>query len=382
MTSLTTKLIKGWILINKKIAIVTDSTDIYSQTFIRRHINKLNGGNTAVILTKKKASLIEKPTFVYQPNNKIKTLLLRIKRLDFSSENELLNEDLIKFIKTNNIGYALGEFGYIGIKIYKPLTKLNIPFYCYFRGADASLRLNNNQYVINLKKMMSEIQGIISVSQSLIDNLKKYGIEHPNTHVIPSGVDTNAFKPSVKDKNLFLAVGRFIAKKAPDITISSFARVLKKFPYARLEMIGDGELLADCMQLSKDLGISENIIFHGNKNHDFVKSRLEKASIFLQHSIKATSGDQEGMPTAIQEAMSSGCVVISTNHAGIPEHIENNINGLIVDERDLNAYTEAIISVLENDTLRKKMASKAIQYANKHFNYKTNYLQLEKIILE
>jgi colanic acid/amylovoran biosynthesis glycosyltransferase len=56
------------------------------------------------------------------------------------------------------------------------------------------------------------------------------------------------------------------------------------------------------------------------------------------------------MPTTTQEAMSSGRVVISTNHTGIPEHIENNINGLIVDERDLNAYTEAIISVQENDT--------------------------------
>jgi hypothetical protein len=44
--------------------------------------------------------------------------------------------------------------------------------YCYFRGEDASLRLNNSQYVINLNKMMSEIQGIISVSQSLIENLR------------------------------------------------------------------------------------------------------------------------------------------------------------------------------------------------------------------
>lgn len=373
-------------MIEKKIAIAVENPEIYSQTFVLRHINELAGGRTAVIIIKlKKLVKINKPIFVYHKTNSffIKTLRMLSSLLKLKSFNEKkrLDEELKKFIKKENVCCVLAEFGYVGVRIYDAVLQNNIPMFCYFRGADASRKLAEKEYVTKLKTMMPRIHGIFAVSQSLVNNLRIVGVEHPNTHVIPSGVDTKLFIPGSKDPNLILAVGRFTEKKAPHITIQAFAKAYQKHPNIRLEMIGDGELLEMCINLAQDLGISESVTFHGAQNHDFVKTMLSKTSIFLQHSITASNGDTEGMPTAIQEAMSSGCIVISTHHAGIPEHIKNGVNGMIVEEGNLNAYIQALTEVLENNQF-KIIAKNARNHAIKHFDYKTNYARLEKLIFQ
>ena len=369
----------------KKIAIAADNPEVYSQTFILRHINELGDGNTAIILTKRKLLVkTNKPVFIFERSSHISLKVLRfflnLGKLKFRSERKRKSEELKFFIDKYQIGYVLAEFGYIGVIIYDAVIKNKIPMFCYFRGSDASRKLSNQTYVSKLKNMMPQINGIFAVSQSLIDNLKNVGVEHPNTHIIPSGVDTRLFSPGTKDVNLLVTVGRFTEKKAPHITIQAFATVLKTFPNARLEMVGDGELLKNCMELAKTLGITKNVIFHGAMSHLFIRDLLAKASLFIQHSITASNGDTEGMPTAIQEAMSSGCVIVSTKHAGIPEHIENGTNGLLVEEGNINAFTNSIIDMLSNKKLSEGLAKSAREYAIEHLDYKVNYKKLEKII--
>ncbi|MFM8812483.1 MAG: glycosyltransferase, partial [Methylophilaceae bacterium] len=101
-----------------------------------------------------------------------------------------------------------------------------------------------------------------AVSQSLLNNLKDYGIEHPNSFVIPSGVDAKLFKPAqMKDNKLIIAVGRFVEKKSPATTISAFSVISKMHPNVRLEMVGDGELLEECKILAERLGVRNKILF-------------------------------------------------------------------------------------------------------------------------
>jgi glycosyltransferase involved in cell wall biosynthesis len=89
---------------------------------------------------------------------------------------------------------------------------------------------------------MPRLAGVVSVSQSLLDNLAAAGITHDNTEVIPTGVDVAAFAPGATDPHLLLAVGRIVAKKAPLIVLEAFASVAPEFPAHRLEIIGDGDL--------------------------------------------------------------------------------------------------------------------------------------------
>ena len=102
----------------------------------------------------------------------------------------------------------------------------------YFRGFDASKRLRSPRIVKRYRAAMPRLAGLVAVSQSLIDNLAAHGIRHPNSAVIPTGVDTELFRPADKDPHLILAVGRIVAKKAPLVTIDAFAAAAADFPSA------------------------------------------------------------------------------------------------------------------------------------------------------
>jgi len=372
----------------KKIAIAADNPEVYSQTFVLRHINELANGNTALILTKKrKVKSIKKPIFIYQRRfsliDKINKIFNNILKLKIQSDKEHKDENIQIFIDKYQIGAVLAEFGYVGVVLYSSIVNHKIPFYCYFRGSDASRKLKDPNYVSRLKEMMPKINGIFAVSQSLLNNLKDYGIEHPNSFVIPSGVDAKLFKPAqMKDNNLIIAVGRFVEKKSPATTISAFSVISKIHPNVRLEMVGDGELLEECKILAERLGVRNKIIFHGAKNHEFIKDLMGRASFFMQHSITSNNGDTEGMPTAIQEAMSSGCVVVTTYHAGIPEHIQTGLNGMLVNEGDINAYIQALDRVIRDPLMTHSLSVNAREYAIKNFDYKKNYRKITKIILD
>ena len=78
---------------------------------------------------------------------------------------------------------------------------------------------------------MPRLAGVVAVSQFLLDNLAAHGVTHPNTAVIPTGVDTEPLRAAAtKDPHLILAVGRIVAKKAPLVTIDAFAAVAADFP--------------------------------------------------------------------------------------------------------------------------------------------------------
>jgi len=106
---------------------------------------------------------------------------------------------------------------------------------------------------------------------------------------------------------------------------------------------------------------------------------LTNAMFFLQHSITGADGDTEGMPTAIQEAMASGCIVISTRHAGISEAIDEGVSGYLTDERDEEGFTRSIRQAME---LRnpEEMAKRARAAAVKKFDNDVSLVRLETII--
>ena len=93
-------------------------------------------------------------------------------------------------------------------------------------------------------------------------------------------------------------------------------------------------------------GVAAQVTFTGALPHDAVRGHLAVTELFLQHSVTAKDGNTEGLPTAIQEALAAGCVTISTRHAGIPEAIEEGVNGFLVDEWDEDGFSSRIAKVL------------------------------------
>jgi len=343
------------------IAIVCSTVFAVSETFITRHINELAPGRTVVVCFRRdNTEKLTCPTYIgddvfsFMPWYRQELLkawnLLRYSYTRVPSRREA--DRICSFLLKHKVKAILAEYGHLGCMIQPVAEKAGIPFFVYFRGDDASWVLRLWQIRHSYRTLLPRAKGLICVSRFLADNLRKIGLNHSNTHIIPSGVNVAKFTPKMnKDGKMVIAVGRFTEMKAPDQTIRAFASIAARHEGVSLEMIGDGPLLPGCQKLAADLGIADRVIFHGARGHDFVKDRMSAASIFVQHSVTTRRGDTEGLPVAVQEAMASGLAVVSTRHAGIPEAVLEDKTGFLVDEHDVEGMSLFMDKLLSNPAL-------------------------------
>ena len=170
------------------------------------------------------------------------------------------------------------EAGIVGDELRGLGNDLGIPVFTYWRGTDASKMLRSAQRVRSYKLMMPRLAGMFSVSQFLLDNLARHGIRHGNAHVVPSGVDIRRFTPAEKRPGSFLAVGRMVAKKPPQVTLRAFASAAATRD-AHLTFIGDGPLLEECKALAQTLGVGDKGTFTGALPHDAVRQHLQTTEV-------------------------------------------------------------------------------------------------------
>jgi glycosyltransferase involved in cell wall biosynthesis len=147
-------------------------------------------------------------------------------------------------------------------------------------------------------------------------------------------------------------------------------------------MIGDGELFDVSKNLVKSLGLENNIILLGGLERKEIVKHLEKAFLFLQHSIVASNGDSEGTPVGIIEAMAAGLPVVSTRHAGIPDVVIENKTGFLVDEGDINTMAKAIIKLAENRKLLSEFGTNGKVLIEKNFTLEKHINILNDIIIK
>lgn len=371
-------------------AIGTSDYHVSGETFINRHIDLLFGGDTVVLCGRfNGTNPYDKPVFARRARPSGADLLAapvltawnrwrhKTTRLPFGRAKR----DLAAFLRAERVELILAEFGTQALALAPLANELHIPIFSYFRGTDASKALRPARMQAAYRLMMPRLAGVISVSQFLLDNLARAGVHHPNAHVIPSGVDVRRFRPEPKIALRCLAVGRFVEKKAPLTTLRAFAEAAADHPDAHLDFIGDGPLLDPAQALAADLGMTSRVTFHGAQPHDAVRAALSRAQFFLQHSVTAEDGNTEGLPTAIQEAMASGCVTISTRHAGIPEAIDEGATGFLVDEHDADGFARAIRTGFARPDL-DAMAERARHVAENRFDNNALLKKLEATILQ
>ncbi len=269
---------------------------------------------------------------------------------------------IIDFLRRENVDAVLCEFGCIGAEVISSIGNIGIPMFTYYRGYDGTMRIRSARQRRLTARALKKTAGLFFVSQYLKDNLASYGLVHPNSHVIPSGVNTDKFHPVEKKKNKFVAIGRLVDKKRPDITVRSFCEEAKSVPDATLSMLGGGPWQERCQQIIRDRGMEDRVELLGEQSHGNVLKHLQESEFFLQHSVTSPEGDGEGAPTSIQEALACGCVVLSTRHAGIPELVSEGETGFLVDELNETGFRGLI-----GDALSGKIDVGKIGQASRSF---------------
>ena len=334
----------------KKIAFVTANLNAYSETFIRAQIDLLkpdiilHGGR---LPSKINGESIITP-FWDSINKKCRNL--------FHFDIVTLENRLVYLLRKKKIEIVFAQFGPVGVAMLPVCKKSKIPLVVHFHGFDASHKPSLEKYETAYREMFTYAKNIIVVSTAMFKAIHELGCPLEKIVLNSYGVNELFFKctPSF-ESNVFFAAGRFVEKKGPEFTIRSFHQIVIQFPDARLYMAGDGPLLENCRQLVKSLSLEKNVFFPGVLKPEMIAGFMQKSIAFVQHSMVASSGDSEGTPVAILEASAASLPVVSTFHAGIPDVIQDNITGLLVPEKDIVKMTDAMILLLKDKELARKM---------------------------
>ena len=84
---------------------------------------------------------------------------------------------------------------------------------------------------------------------------------------------------------------------------------------------------------------------------------------------------------SILEAMSYGMATVSTNVGGIPQIIENDINGIRIDAGDVNAITDTLVDLLQNESKKKELGQAAYKRVKEQFNAEKNIEKLRQLYM-
>jgi glycosyltransferase involved in cell wall biosynthesis len=260
---------------------------------------------------------------------------------------------------------VLANYGPTGVALSPVCRALGVGLVVHFHGYDAHRADVVSRHAAAYRNLGIEAVAVIAVSRHMTEVLVEAGIPEDRLHLTRCGVDPVRFAARSEPPTppLFLAVGRFVDKKAHYLTLVAFAEARKAVPEARLVLAGEGELLEATWNLAKALGIEESVDFVGVLSPDEVAGWMQKATALVQHSITPRSGpnagDSEGTPVSVLEAMMSGLPVIGTRHAGIGEVIEDGRTGLLVEERDTASMAAAMVRLAEDVELTRSMGRSA-----------------------
>src|SRR5205085_583146 len=108
----------------------------------------------------------------------------------------------------------------------------------------------------------------------------------------------------------------------------------KVFPRSRFTIAGEGPLLTQLHQVTRQLGVADKVSFTGFLRQEELRELYYASHMFLHPSQTGTDGNQEGVPNSMLEAMATGLPVFATYHGGIPEAIDNGVSGVLVHEQD------------------------------------------------
>lgn len=337
-----------------------------SMTFVYNQVKELESqGNEVLVIATQRMNEDKFPydNVVIIPESKdfgyLKNTLLRNIGLKYSLSSNGFSNEFRKVVNEFKPDLIHVHFGTHLLRIYDSITNLNIPTLVTFHGYDASQYLRNKTYVKSLIKVMSSASVFgTTVSEDMKIRLGDSGVDTSRIFVNYLGVDIDFYKrdsslaSSSAEKNIFLQVSNFVEKKGHKYTIDAFSKFLninESNKTYKLLLAGDGPLRNEIEKQVFDLGIDDNVEFIGTVDKFQVKELMIKSNFFIHHSVTSSNGDMEGLPTVLMEAMAMGLTCISTFHAGIPEIIENNKNGYLVKERDVDGIVQALVDVVESN---------------------------------
>lgn len=201
--------------------------------------------------------------------------------------------------------------------------------------------------------------GLMAVSQRMEADMRSLFPQatifthHNGVELIPVEIENTPCSAEIADKIVILCCAIFAERKGIPLLIEAYAKIAARYPQAILRIIGDGPEADRVRDTVTKLNLQDRVQLLGKQNHDRVLQEMVWADCF------ALVGWDEPFATVYLEAMAAGKPIICCNDGGINDVIQDEIHGLTVSPKDLEATAKALERMLANPEQRQQMGKEA-----------------------
>jgi colanic acid/amylovoran biosynthesis glycosyltransferase len=211
------------------------------------------------------------------------------------------------------------------------------------------------------------------------------GVPPDRVHVIRRGLDTlPALKP-LRAERLPLriaCVARLVEKKGLDHQLVIYAALRSAGVRFEARIVGDGPLRATLTARLEKLQLREHVRFCGHLPLEQVWEQLAWADVLVHTGVIAASGDRDGLPNVIPEAMAAGALVVTSPAAGTTEAIHDGQTGLVADVMNPEAWVTALKTLATDDVLAARLQQAARAWVEENFDAHKNAARLHALFEE
>jgi colanic acid/amylovoran biosynthesis glycosyltransferase len=231
-----------------------------------------------------------------------------------------------------------------------------IPYSFTAHGAD----LQVDQHM--LREKVAESAFTVTISEYN----RRFIVEHcgpesgDKVRVIRCGVDTETFgsASSMARRVGFrlLCIGTFYSVKGHRFLLEACAELQRAGVSFECHLVGDGPDRSELEGLAQRLGLEHQVVFRGSLARKDVAREIASADVLAVPSILTPEGRREGIPVVCMEAMAGGTPVVASALSGIPEIIQDGVNGILVPPGDSAALAAALVRLHEDPELKERLA--------------------------
>jgi glycogen(starch) synthase len=252
---------------------------------------------------------------------------------------------------------CVGPNGLYALRVSK---RMGLPLVVTTQGEitmDASRIYQRSRFLNTyLRRLCARAVVVTAVSHKTANDLTvQIGTRPTKLKIISNGVNLAEFSDAAPRRNerpYISSAGRLVPQKGFDILIRSYSR--SGLRGLDLLIAGDGPDRQKLEQLAIDLNLTEQVQLLGRLDHKALAELHAGAEYFVIPSIT-----DEGLPLACVEALASGLPVVATRSGGIEELVKDGIHGLLVDMRDEEGLSEALLRLSSDLKLRSRMSLNA-----------------------
>jgi glycosyltransferase involved in cell wall biosynthesis len=209
--------------------------------------------------------------------------------------------------------------------------------------------------------VVRQANAVTTMNADMAARLVALGAAPDRVQVMPMGVDVERVRKAAageqREPHRLVFAGRLVEKKGAAVLLDALAE-LDGVDW-RLDLVGDGPLRAELARSAAALG--DRVTFRGQLTSEELARTMARASIVVVPSVPAASGDQDGLPVVLLEAMTLGCAVIASALPGLDEALTDGETGVLVPAGDAGALRKALRELLGDPDRRERLGRAAAE---------------------